>query len=91
MSGFAAALVAGTTTVIVDFSATTFCDTAGLREMVLAKRLALATRIDLRLVVPGSLTRIFKLTGLDGVIPLYPTLGEALAPDSAADEGEHPA
>jgi anti-sigma B factor antagonist len=58
-----AAMAPRITTVIADLSCTTFCDTAGLREMITAHRLADVNGIDLRLVVPGPLRRIFTVTG----------------------------
>jgi anti-sigma B factor antagonist len=74
-----AALVTGTAVVVADFTHTTFCDTSGIGEIVTARRLATATQIELRLVVPGRLRRIFTLTGLDQLLPVFPTLAAALS------------
>jgi anti-sigma B factor antagonist len=74
----AAALVAATT-VIVDFTGTRFCDSAGIREIIIARRLARASNVQLRLAVPpGPLTPVFSITSLDQVVPIYPTLAAAL-------------
>jgi anti-sigma B factor antagonist len=78
------AMVPRIATVIVDFTATTFCDTAAIREVVVSHRLADTNGIELRLVVPSSLRRIFTLTGLDPLLPIYPTLSTALNPTPAS-------
>jgi anti-sigma B factor antagonist len=71
----------GYTTVIVDLTRTEFCDSAGLTVLVRAHKQALADRGELRLVLPasGSVVRIFTLTGLDGVIPHFTSLEQAIA------------
>jgi anti-sigma B factor antagonist len=83
----------GHTTVVVDMTATRFCDTAGLRELVRAhKQLvrahkqAVADGGGLRLVISadGTLRRVFTVTRLDGVIPYFPTMTQALAQTPAA-------
>jgi anti-sigma B factor antagonist len=70
----------GHTTVIVDLTGTQFCDSAGLRELVVAHKRAVAGGGGLRLVIPagGVFLRIFTVTGLDGIIPHFATLGQAL-------------
>jgi anti-anti-sigma factor len=73
-----AAFAAGITTVIADFSGCTFSDTAGLREVVTAYKLATTKNVAFRLVVPASLRRTFALTGLTAVLAIYPTLTDAL-------------
>ena len=71
----------GHTTVVVDLTGTLFCDSAGLTVLVRAHKQALAEGGGLRLVLPasGSVPRIFTLTGLDGVIPHFTGLEQALA------------
>ena len=71
----------GHTTVIVDLTGTQFCDSAGLRELVVAHKRAVADGGGLQLVTPadGVFLRIFTATGLDGIIPHFVTLGQALA------------
>ena len=78
-AALAAALASGATTVIADFSTTTFCDTAGIREITIAHRAAQARGICFRLAVPRPLTRIFTTMGLDHVFTIYPSLAAALA------------
>jgi anti-anti-sigma regulatory factor len=62
-----------------DLQATTFCDTAGVQEMLLAQKAAVAEGIDLRVVVPARLMLQFTWTGIDQVLAVYPSLNAALA------------
>lgn len=69
----------GTTTVIADLTATTWCDTGGLHAIVSAHKRATANGIKLRLVIPaGPLTRILELTALDRWLLVYPSRTAAL-------------
>jgi anti-sigma B factor antagonist len=82
------ALLAGVTTLIIDFSATTFCGPTGVGEVVLAHRLAAKMNAELRLVVPSpAVLRILSLTGVDQLAPVYHSLGAAqeAAADAATD------
>ena len=84
-----AALVSGATVVVADMTATTFCDSSGARALVLAWEQAAVNGTELRIVVPSVAVRPgFTLMGLDGFLPVYPSLGAALtaepAPASAA-------
>lgn len=76
----------GHTTVVVDMTGTQFCDSTGLRELVWAHKRAVADGGVLRLVIPdeGAFLRIFTITGLDGVIPHFATVTQALAQIPAA-------
>ena len=76
----------GHSTIVVDLTGTQFCDSAGLRELVVAHKRAVAGGGGLRLVIPagGVFLRIFTVTGLDGIIPHFATLGQALAGMPAA-------
>jgi anti-sigma B factor antagonist len=71
----------GHTTVVVDMTGTQFCDSAGLRELVRAHKRGQADGGGLRLVTPadGAVPRVFALTGLDGLIPHFTTVAQALA------------
>jgi len=75
-----AALEPGVTTVILDLTLTTFFDSAGLAKITVARQLATAYHIDLRVVVPPSspLAGFFGSSGLDRVLAIYPTLRGAL-------------
>jgi anti-sigma B factor antagonist len=69
----------GQALVVVDMSRTRFCDSAGLNALVAANRRARAEGGEVRLVVTGeSVIRIFQLTGVDRVVPVYASLEEAL-------------
>ena len=71
----------GHATVVVDMTATQSCDPAGLRELVRAQERARAGGGGLRLVIPADcgVLQVFKLTGLDRLIPHYAALEQALA------------
>jgi anti-anti-sigma factor len=84
-----AALEPGVTTVILDLTLTTFFDSAGLAEIESGRRLAIAHHIDLRIVVPPSspLAGFFASSGLDRVLPTYPTLRGALTAPRGSGAG----
>lgn len=83
----------GHTTVVVDLTATRFCDSAGLRELVRAHKRAVADGGELRLVIPAddALLRVFRVTGLDGIIPHFATVTRAVAQVPAAAPARPPA
>ncbi|MGI9006542.1 MAG: STAS domain-containing protein [Streptosporangiaceae bacterium] len=78
------ALLPGVRAVILDMTPTTFCDTSGLRELVVAHRMGHEKGVEMRVVVPSRLMRMITLTGLQGVLAIYPTLAAALAPGPAS-------
>jgi len=66
---------------VVDMSGTQFCDSATLNVLVRAHQRARANGRELLLIITGdTVLRIFALTGVDRVIPNFPTLEQALAP-----------
>ena len=72
-------LASGTSTVIVDMTATTFCDSSGARILVAACEQAAASNIEMRLVVTSTFVlRALRLMGL-GQLPVYLTLDGALS------------
>ena len=75
----------GHATFVVDMTGTQFCDSAGLGVLVRAHNRALADGGELRLVIPASamVLRVFALTGIDRVIPNFPSLYEAVVPAPA--------
>jgi len=76
----ASACLRGAKVVIADMTATTFCDSPGIRMLVLAWRQATAMGTELRMLVPSaSLVRTMKLLGIDDLLPLYESFDEALA------------
>jgi anti-sigma B factor antagonist len=67
--------------VVVDMSATLFCDSSGLHALLRAHKRALSEGHELRLVIPadGAVPRLMTLTGIDSIIPCYPSQAEALS------------
>jgi anti-sigma B factor antagonist len=87
-----AAIVAGVSVVVADLTTTAFCDSSGLRIMLLARDWARADNVELRLAAPpGPTLVVLKLVALDELLPVYPSLQEALAgepvPDTQAPRG----
>jgi anti-sigma B factor antagonist len=78
-SGFAP----GVTAVIADLTWTVFCDSSGVKQLVLAHHCAAAHHAQLRLVVPHArVLSVLKLTGIDRLLPVYPSLDAALSAGS---------
>lgn len=89
-----AALGPGVTAVIADLSATIFCDSSGLRQLLLAHERASANGTQLRFAIPLAcpVRRILNLTGTDSVLAIYQTLDEAIIggfPPGRAESHEH--
>jgi anti-sigma B factor antagonist len=78
-SALAQAAGHGRGTLVVDMSRTEFCDTAGLHTLVAAHKRAQAEDGHVLLVMGSTaVLRIFAITGLDGVIPHFTSLEQAL-------------
>jgi anti-sigma B factor antagonist len=73
----------GVTTLIVDMSGTTFCDSAGVHAVITAYRQAAQAGTEVRLVATKVL-RVFALIGADQLMATYPTLEAALADTAVA-------
>jgi anti-anti-sigma factor len=74
----AAAFGPGVSTVIADGTPTVFCDSAGLRELVIAHKHATAAGTAFRVVVSQNYLRDRLIrTGLAAYLPVYATLGDA--------------
>jgi anti-anti-sigma factor len=85
----AAALRSGT--LVVDMAQTQFCDSAGLHVLVRAHQRAQADGGELLLVICAAcVLRIFAVTGIDHLIPTFPTLEQALAPAPAVPDFTSP-
>jgi anti-sigma B factor antagonist len=81
--GFRAALLraaaAGPGTLVVDMTGTRFCDSSGLHVLIAAHKRARAGGHQLLLVIPDlTVLRVFTLTGVDQVIPVFTTVAEAV-------------
>jgi len=85
--GLLAALAQRPAVLVVDMTRTTFCDSAGVRAIMLTHRQAAAAGCQLRLVI-GSLavTRVFTIIGAGQLVPIHPDLAGALAAAPAAPE-----
>jgi anti-sigma B factor antagonist len=72
----------GPASLVIDMTPTTFCDSSGINAVVRAYRRAHASGTDVRLVVTApAVRRIFEVTKIDHLIPVYPGLADALAAD----------
>jgi anti-sigma B factor antagonist len=68
-------------------SRTQFCDSAGLNVLVRTHKRAQADGGELLLVICGAaVLRIFTATGIDRLIPRFPSLGQALAHTTAVPD-----
>jgi anti-sigma B factor antagonist len=63
----------GATAVIADLTRIRFCDSAGLRHLLLAHRQAARAGVQLRLAIPRT-GRITELTGINRFVAVYSTL-----------------
>jgi anti-sigma B factor antagonist len=80
------ALNAGALGLVVDMTATTFCDSAGISAITRAVRRAAANDAIIRLAVTAApVLRVLNLVGIDRLIDVYPDVSAALAslPDQA--------
>jgi anti-anti-sigma regulatory factor len=77
-----AAVESGVPVVIADLSATVFCDAAGMRGLLMLRERSAARDIRFRLVIPpgAPLRRVLELRGIDHLLPVYPSAGEAARP-----------
>jgi anti-sigma B factor antagonist len=76
-----AALAPGVGALVADMTATVFCDSSGVHALMHAFETAGARDVQLRLAIsPGtSVNRVLQLIGVGRLMPLYPSLAEALA------------
>jgi anti-sigma B factor antagonist len=84
-SALAEAAALGDGTLVVDMTLTRFCDSCGLHALLTARRRAVTGggRLVVAAAAPAVL-RIFAITGVDRLIPCFPTLTAALAHAAAA-------
>jgi anti-sigma B factor antagonist len=75
-----AALGQGVPAVIADMTRTTFCDSSGIRYLLLAHDRAAELNAEFRLVVrSAAVLRAFSVVGVDQVLAIYPSLEAALS------------
>lgn len=80
------ALTHGAAVVIADLTLTSFCDSSGAREFLLAQHYADACHAQMRFVIPdGNVLRILMVTGLCELLSIYPSLDAAMSPGPAPD------
>jgi anti-sigma B factor antagonist len=81
-----AVLNQGARALIVDMTATTFCDSAAIHAITRAARRAAASGAEIRLAACApTVLRILALLGIDRVLGVYPTV-----PDAAGSLPEGP-
>ncbi|MBV9380032.1 MAG: STAS domain-containing protein [Streptosporangiaceae bacterium] len=81
----------GVRVVVADLSRTTFCDSRGVHQLLMACRHAGARGVELRLAAPREpVIRVFELTGVSALVRLYPDVPAALAAEAARPVAEQP-
>jgi anti-sigma B factor antagonist len=71
-------LNAGAASLVVDLTATTFCDSAGISALTRATRRASANDVTMRLAVTSpAVLRVLNLVGIDRLIEIYPSVTAA--------------
>jgi anti-sigma B factor antagonist len=76
----------GHETLVVDLTRTRFCDSAAIHALVNAHKRARAAGSQVLLAVSGAaVPRIFEITGIDRMLPRFPSVAEALAHVPAAE------
>ena len=74
------ALNSGALGLVVDMTATTFLDSAGVTALVRASRRASATEATVRLAVTATpVLRVLNLVGIDRLIEVHPSVTDAMA------------
>jgi anti-sigma B factor antagonist len=85
-----AALSPDAAVVIADMTRTAFCDSSGIRRLLVANDKATAVGAELRLVIEScAVLRILQVTGADRLLSIYPSLQAALS--NAVRPGNEPA
>jgi anti-sigma B factor antagonist len=78
-----AAFTRGAAVVIADLTSTVFCDSSGVRQLVLSHNYADFNGAQMRFVIPNrSILRVLDLTGIDQLLSIYPSLDAAVCGDS---------
>jgi anti-sigma B factor antagonist len=88
-----AAFGQGVLAVIADMTRTQFCDSSGIRHLLLANDRAAEMNAEFRLVVQApAVLRAFRLLGIDRLLAVYPSLQAALSnvTEKAAEQEAEP-
>ncbi len=69
--------------VIVDMTGTMFCDSSGLRILIVARDRAEASGCTLRIVIrpASSVARSMSILGMDRMLPIYASVEDAMPAD----------
>ena len=69
--------------VIADMTGTTFCDSSGLRMLIIARDRAEAGGCTLRIVIrpDSSVARSLAILGMDRMLPIYASIEDAMPAD----------
>ena len=75
-----AALAPGVNTLVADMMSTVFCDSSGVHAIMHAYESAAAREVRMLLAVSSatSVRRVLELIGVGRLMPVYPSLQEAL-------------
>jgi anti-sigma B factor antagonist len=85
-----AALAPGVKAAIADMTGTRFCDSSGIGVLVRAHKRAVANHTQLRLVVASTVVlAAMRVVRMDCLLPIYPSLSQALAADPQARMSDH--
>lgn len=85
-----AAFAPGVGMVVADMTDTRFCDSSGISMLVMAHQKALTNNAELRLVVISSpVLRALTTVRIDHLLPVYPSLADALVPGPRLAELGH--
>jgi anti-anti-sigma factor len=91
--GLLSALGQRPSALVVDMTSTAFCDSAGVRAVMLTGRKASTAGCELRLVIgsPGVM-RVFSVIGAEQLVEVHDNLTSALgpAPEGQRDGGQPP-
>jgi anti-sigma B factor antagonist len=75
-----AAFGPGVSVVIADMSATEYCDSSAIRQLIIAYKQAASTGAELRVVTASpAVRRVLNVLEVDQLLNLYPDMASALA------------
>jgi anti-sigma B factor antagonist len=85
-----AAVSSGAAIVIADMTLTEFCDSSGIRHLLIVNDRAVASNAELRLVITSpAVLRVLRVTGVDRMLRIYPSLQAALTNTASARPPEN--
>jgi anti-anti-sigma factor len=80
------AMSRGHATAVIDMTGTRFCDSSGLHVLLRAHKRAQADGGELRVAIAadGPVRRVFNLTCVEAILPVFASVAEAVARTPAA-------